>query len=94
MLVRDKEGNYEAIDFRETAPANASEDMYRGNLAGSVYGGLSVAVPGEIRGLWYAHQKYGVSVLWPICLMLWPVCVMLWPVYIMLWPMYITPCVS
>ncbi|WZH42417.1 gamma-glutamyltranspeptidase [Fusarium acuminatum] len=50
MLVRDKEGNYEAIDFREAAPAAAYEDMYQGNVNGSIYGGLSVGVPGEVRG--------------------------------------------
>ncbi|KAM5345771.1 hypothetical protein ACJ41O_011632 [Fusarium nematophilum] len=59
MLVRDKDGNYEAIDFREAAPAAAYEDMYRGNVNGSIYGGLSVSVPGEVRGLEYAHKKYG-----------------------------------
>ncbi|KAH6896937.1 gamma-glutamyltranspeptidase [Thelonectria olida] len=59
MLVRDKHGMYEAIDFRESAPAAAHENMYEGNIEGSIYGGLSVAVPGEVRGLWYAHQKYG-----------------------------------
>ncbi|KAF4972559.1 hypothetical protein FSARC_906 [Fusarium sarcochroum] len=59
MLVRDKEGNYEAIDFRESAPAAAYEDMYQGNVNGSIYGGLSVAVPGEVRGFEYAHKKYG-----------------------------------
>ncbi|KAH6970008.1 hypothetical protein HG530_012054 [Fusarium avenaceum] len=59
MLVRDKEGNYEAIDFRESAPAAAYEDMYQGNVNGSIYGGLSVGVPGEVRGFEYAHKKYG-----------------------------------
>lgn len=59
LLVRDANGTYEAIDFRETAPAAAAEDMYRGNVPGSVYGGLAVAVPGELRGLQYAHDKYG-----------------------------------
>ncbi|KKA28001.1 hypothetical protein TD95_004852 [Thielaviopsis punctulata] len=63
LLVRDADGAYEAIDFRETAPAAAYEDMFRGNVAGSVYGGLSVGVPGEIRGLQYAHEKYG-SMAW------------------------------
>ena len=62
MLVRDAGGNYEAIDFRETAPAAAYEDMYEGNEEGSVFGGLSVGVPGEVRGLEYVHQKHGVSV--------------------------------
>ncbi|KAF9770969.1 hypothetical protein IL306_011442 [Fusarium sp. DS 682] len=59
MIVRDKEGNYEAIDFRESAPAAAFEDMYQGNVNGSIYGGLSVGVPGEVRGFEYAHKKYG-----------------------------------
>ncbi|KAF4453196.1 gamma-glutamyltransferase [Fusarium austroafricanum] len=59
MLVRDKKGNYEAIDFRESAPAAAYEDMYQGNVDGSIYGGLSVGVPGEVRGFEYAHKKYG-----------------------------------
>ncbi|KAF4993307.1 hypothetical protein FGRMN_6574 [Fusarium graminum] len=60
MLVRDKKGNYEAIDFRESAPEAAYEDMYQGNVNGSIYGGLSVGVPGEVRGFEYAHKKYGI----------------------------------
>ena len=60
MLVTDAHGHKEAIDFRETAPAAAHEDMYQGNVLGSIIGGLSVAVPSEIRGLEYAHKKYGV----------------------------------
>ncbi|POR36672.1 Gamma-glutamyltranspeptidase 1, partial [Tolypocladium paradoxum] len=58
-LIRDADGGYEAVDFRETAPAAAHEDMYRGNVNGSVLGGLAVAVPGEVRGLEYIHDKYG-----------------------------------
>jgi hypothetical protein len=63
MLVRDKGGQYEAIDFRESAPAAAYEDMYQGNVNGSIYGGLSVGVPGEVRGFEYAHKKYGVRII-------------------------------
>jgi gamma-glutamyltranspeptidase/glutathione hydrolase len=59
MLVRSAEGEYESIDFRETAPAAASEDMYQGNQNGSVFGGLAVGVPGELRGLEYLHKRYG-----------------------------------
>ncbi|KAI6781745.1 Gamma-glutamyltranspeptidase-like protein [Emericellopsis cladophorae] len=59
MLVRDTDGQYEAIDFRESAPAAAYEDMYQGNVDGSVYGGLSAGVPSELAGLEYAHKKYG-----------------------------------
>lgn len=59
MLVRGPDGSYETVDFRETAPAAAFEDMYEGNVLGSVFGGLAVAVPGELRGLDYLHRKYG-----------------------------------
>ncbi|KAL2265513.1 hypothetical protein VTJ83DRAFT_6613 [Remersonia thermophila] len=59
MLVRDKHGRYEAIDYRETAPAAASRDMYEHDQNASVRGGLAVAVPGELRGLEYLHRKYG-----------------------------------
>lgn len=61
MLVRDKHGRYETIDYRETAPADADRDMYERNENGSIVGGLAVAVPGELRGLEYLHQKHGVS---------------------------------
>lgn len=60
-LVRDSEGNYETIDYREAAPAAASENMYKGNLPGAVVGGLAVAVPGDLKGLEYLHTKHGVS---------------------------------
>ena len=61
MLVRDKNGRYETIDYRESAPAAAYQDMYKENPKASVTGGLSVAVPGELRGLEYLHDTYGVS---------------------------------
>ncbi|KAK4190205.1 gamma-glutamyltranspeptidase [Podospora australis] len=59
MLVRDELGRYETIDFRETAPAAASRDMYSDNRTASTLGGLAVGVPGELRGLEYLHRKYG-----------------------------------
>lgn len=53
-----------AVDFRETAPAAATEDMYAklGRDASQV-GGLAVGVPGELRGLEAAHRLYG-QVAW------------------------------
>ncbi|KAJ6785524.1 hypothetical protein PWT90_03815 [Aphanocladium album] len=59
MLLRDKNGQYEFVDFRETAPAAAFEDMYKNNTDASLYGGLASGVPGELRGLEYVHKKYG-----------------------------------
>lgn len=59
MLVRSPNGTYEFIDFRETAPAAAFEDMYKNNTIASETGGLASGVPGELRGLQYLHEKYG-----------------------------------
>jgi gamma-glutamyltranspeptidase / glutathione hydrolase len=53
------------VDFRPTAPAAATPDMYklddRGRPVGnaSVEGGLASAVPGEVKGLLYALENYG-----------------------------------
>ena len=52
------------INFRETAPASASADMYLdkdGNLIkdASLYGYLAAGVPGTVKGLDYALEKYG-----------------------------------
>ncbi|KAI1105725.1 gamma-glutamyltranspeptidase [Jackrogersella minutella] len=59
MLVRGSDGNYEFIDFRETAPAAAFQDMYNNDTDLSLYGGLASGVPGELRGLEYLHRNYG-----------------------------------
>ena len=52
-----------ALDFREQAPAAAEESLYDEDgtyqPARSRRGGLAVGVPGEIRGFWVAHQRYG-----------------------------------
>ncbi|KAJ7287545.1 gamma-glutamyltranspeptidase [Mycena rebaudengoi] len=47
------------IDFRETAPALANTTMYPPHSNTSQYGGLSVGVPGEVRGLQEAHRRWG-----------------------------------
>lgn len=59
MLVRLPNRTAEIIDFRETAPAGAAEKMYTKEPWKSQTGGLSVAVPGEIRGYHTAHSLYG-----------------------------------
>lgn len=60
VVVRSPNGTYEFVDFRETAPAAAYEDMYVDDPDQSLYGGLASGVPGEARGLEYLHTKYGV----------------------------------
>lgn len=47
------------INFRETAPAAARKNMYHGDRLLSQKGGLSVSVPGEVRGYEVAHQRFG-----------------------------------
>ena len=47
------------IDFRETAPALANTTMYVDNPESSMFGGLSVGVPGEVRRLAEAHKRWG-----------------------------------
>lgn len=41
MLVKTPEGSFEAIDFRETAPAAAFQDMFENNTEAAVSGGLA-----------------------------------------------------
>jgi gamma-glutamyltranspeptidase/glutathione hydrolase len=40
-LIRSSNGSYEYVDYRETAPAAAFEDMYNDDVEASVSGGLA-----------------------------------------------------
>ena len=48
-----------AVDFRETAPALANATMYEDHPIKAKFGGLSIGVPGEVRGLAEAHMRWG-----------------------------------
>src|SRR6266404_239743 len=66
MMVRLKNGQMTAIDYREMAPAAATRDVYldpNGNLikgeGGSLLGYRAAGVPGTVRGMELALKKYG-----------------------------------
>merc|ERR1712093_973785 len=67
MLVRGADGTYESIDFRETAPAAAFQDMYKDNPMASVLTWLASGVPGDLRGLEYVHNRYGALPWRAVC---------------------------
>lgn len=63
-LYRPAAGNFTMLDFRETAPAAASRDMYldsAGNVIKdlSLKGALAAGVPGSVEGMYQLHLKYG-----------------------------------
>ena len=64
LLLRTSTGETHFIDFREKAPAAATENMYldaQGNVIEnlSTVGYKSIGVPGSVAGLVYAEKKYG-----------------------------------
>ena len=64
MVIHLANGTNTSIDYRETAPAAATPDMFldaRGepDLVKSRDTGLAVGVPGSVAGLLMAEQKYG-----------------------------------
>ncbi len=68
MLVRKADGKAEFVDYRETAPAKASRDMYLSadgtvDAKASVKGYRAVGVPGTVAGLTLALSKYGTMKL-------------------------------
>jgi gamma-glutamyltranspeptidase/glutathione hydrolase len=59
MLVRPPSGETVAIDFRELAPAAATQAKNDAQIAAGAVGWLSIAVPGSVAGLALAHEKFG-----------------------------------
>ena len=66
MLIRMSDGRATMIDFREKAPAAASENMYLDSLGNPVpgmsqRGPLAAGVPGTVAGLLMALERYGTK---------------------------------
>lgn len=69
LLYRDRNGSAGSLDFRETAPAKASRDMYldpQGNVVPglSTAGSLAVGTPGTVAGMATLHKQMG-KLSWP-----------------------------
>lgn len=64
MLLRRADGEVHFVDYREKAPAKATEDMYldqQGNVVPdlSTIGYKAISVPGSVAGLAYAQKQWG-----------------------------------
>jgi gamma-glutamyltranspeptidase/glutathione hydrolase len=64
LLLRESNGDVHFVDFREKAPAAATENMYldaQGNVIpnSSVVGYKAIGVPGSVAGMAYAEKNYG-----------------------------------
>ena len=64
LVVRTPDGVVRALDFRETAPARATREMFLGEDGRPVAGSststmLAVATPGSVRGYAEAHRLLG-----------------------------------
>lgn len=60
LIYTKKTGKVETLNAREMAPLAATEEMFvNDTTSASSQGGLAVAVPGELKGYYEAHKKYG-----------------------------------
>lgn len=64
MVYRNSSDSVFALDYRETAPKQATKDMFldeKGNIISrlSLDGGLSVGVPGSVDGIFEKHRRFG-----------------------------------
>lgn len=58
MLIKTAGNEFVSLDFREQAPKSANLYNFQSS-EDAQFGGRSVAVPGELLGMWEAFNKYG-----------------------------------
>jgi gamma-glutamyltranspeptidase/glutathione hydrolase len=63
LVYRSSDGQTFALDYRETAAAAATRNMYLDSLGHltdrSLNGVLAAGVPGAVAGLWEMHRRFG-----------------------------------
>jgi gamma-glutamyltranspeptidase/glutathione hydrolase/leukotriene-C4 hydrolase len=60
ILIHSASSNtQEFIDCRETAPGAAAPRMFVNDPIAAQDGGLAIAIPGEVQGLYLAYQRHG-----------------------------------
>lgn len=59
FIVTTKDNETLSIDAREMAPALAHKHMYDGTPLLAQFGGLAVAIPGELAGLYQLYERHG-----------------------------------
>ncbi len=68
LVMRDKEGKNYALDYRETAPAKATRDMFldeKGEVTDKgLVTRLGAGTPGTVWGMYEVHRKFG-RMAWP-----------------------------
>lgn len=64
ILGRTNANDVLFMDSREVAPQGATENMYDDDHSTSIWGGLAVAVPAELRGLYQSYLAQGGLVTW------------------------------
>ncbi len=63
LVYRAADGRTFALDYRESAPAAASRNMYLDATGGltdkRLTGALAAGVPGSVAGMWEMHRRFG-----------------------------------
>ncbi|WP_438025485.1 gamma-glutamyltransferase [Sorangium sp. So ce233] len=59
MMIRLANGETQAVDFREAAPASVTTASNMAMVRAGAYGYASAGVPGSVAGLALAHERFG-----------------------------------